>query len=345
MVNKTLVIALLAVVFSGCRGRIPNALPERRVKVQTVERLDFIDKDFAGMSTADNSTNLAFKVGGLVERIDISEGRLIPAGYIIAQLDPKEFELRRNAARSAFETARAQYERAQRLLERQAISRAEYEVAQTHFVQAQADYENATDVLTETKLRAPFEGIIERQFVDTYQRVNAGQSIVRLVDPRTRSVRFTMPESGLNLLSDTSIRFSVEFDNYRGVQFPAYLKEYVETSSDASGFPVSLGLREPLPAGRFDITPGMSCTVTMQVDQSPASNEVSVPLSAIYAPTGGGTYVWVVRDGAVHLQPITLGEIFGRNRVVVERGLEGGEQVVTAGVYRLQEGERVVVIQ
>ncbi|MBQ1990211.1 MAG: efflux RND transporter periplasmic adaptor subunit, partial [Rikenellaceae bacterium] len=109
--------------------------------------------------------------------------------------------------------------------------------------------------------------------------------------------------------------------------------------------PVSLGLREPLPAGRYDITPGMSCTVTMQVDQSRASDEVSVPLSAIYAPTSGGTFVWVVRNGAVHLQPIELGEIFGRNRVVVKRGLEGGEQVVTAGVYRLQENERVIVIQ
>jgi hypothetical protein len=53
----------------------------------------------------------------------------------------------------------------------------------------------------------------------------------------------------------------------------------------------------------------------------------------------------VVRDGVVHLQPIELGEIFGRNRVVVRRGLEGGEQVVTAGVYHLQENERVVVIQ
>jgi multidrug efflux pump subunit AcrA (membrane-fusion protein) len=52
-----------------------------------------------------------------------------------------------------------------------------------------------------------------------------------------------------------------------------------------------------------------------------------------------------VRNGAVHLQPIELGEIFGRNRVVVERGLEGGEQVVTAGVYRLQENEKVIVIQ
>lgn len=339
------VLLVLAVAMAGCRGRVPNPLPERRVKVQTVERLDFIDKDFAGMSTADNSTNLAFKVGGQIARIDISEGRLIPAGYVIAQLDPKEFELRREAARSAFQTARAQYERAQRLLERQAISRAEYEVAQTQYVQARADYENASDVLTETKLRAPFEGIIERQFVDTYQRVDAGQSIVRLVDPRTRSVKFTMPESGLNLLSDTTISFTVEFDNYRGVRFPAYLKEYVQTSSDASGFPVSLGLREPLPAGNYDITPGMSCTVTMQIDQPAADHEVSVPLSAIYAPTSGGTFVWVVREGAVHLQPITLGEIFGRNRVVVVSGLKGGELVVTAGVYRLQEGEQVSVIQ
>ena len=346
MINKFRVILLLAfVVLVGCRGGLSNDLPERRVKVQTVERLNFIDKDFAGMSTADNSTNLAFKVGGLIERIDISEGRLIPAGYVIAQLDPKEFQLQRDAARSAFETARAKYERAKRLLDRQAISRAEYEIAQTQFVQARADYENATDILAETKLRAPFEGIIERQFVDTYQRVSAGQSIVRLVDPRSRSVKFTMPESGLNLLSDTAIRFSVEFDNYRGVQFPAYLKEYVQTSSDASGFPVSLGLREPLPAGRFDITPGMSCTVTMQIDQSRASDEVSVPLSAIYAPIEGGTYVWVVSGDKVHLQRVELGEIFGRTRVVVRSGLTGGEKIVTAGVYRLQDGERVVVIQ
>lgn len=346
MTNRFFVaILLVTLVMTGCRGARPTPRQERRVKVQTVERLRFIDKDFAGMSTADNSTNLAFKVGGLVERIDISEGRLIPEGYIIAQLDPREFELRRDAARSAFETARAQYERAQRLLDRQAISRADYELAQTQFVQSRADYESAVDVLAETKLRAPFEGIIERQFVDAYQRVEAGQSIVRLVDPRTRSVRFTMPESGLNLLSDTAIRFSVEFDNYRGVSFSAYLKEYVETSSDASGFPVSLGLREPLPRGNYDITPGMSCTVTMQIDQLAASDEVSVPLSAIYAPTSGGSYVWVVREGVAHLQRVELGEIFGRNRVVVERGLEGGEQVVTAGVYRLQEGERVVVIQ
>ncbi len=334
-------LALLA----GCRSSAPAPVPERRVKVYTVSRLDFIDKDFAGMSTADNSTNLAFKVGGLVEQIDVSEGKSIPKGYVIAKLDPKEYELQRDAARSAYLTAKAQFERAQRLLEHEAVSRAEYEIAQTSYVQARSAYENMNDILSQTQLRAPFAGIIEKQYVDTYQRVAAGERIVRLVDPVTRSVRFTMPESGLKLLGDTAVHYFVEFDNYRGVKFPAYLKEYVETSSDASGFPVSLGLREPLPAGRFDISPGMSCTVTMQIDRSAFSDEVSVPLSAIYAPLSGGTYVWVVEGDSVRQQQVQLGGIFGRDMVAVDSGLAGGERVVTAGVYRLRQGQRVTVME
>ena len=48
MISKFRVMMLLfGVVLTGCRDGLPNALPERRVKVQTVERLDFIDKDFS----------------------------------------------------------------------------------------------------------------------------------------------------------------------------------------------------------------------------------------------------------------------------------------------------------
>ena len=55
--------------------------------------------------------------------------------------------------------------------------------------------------------------------------------------------------------------------------------------------------------------------------------------------------MWVVSGDRVQLQKVELGEIFGRNRVVVRSGLTGGEKIVTAGIYQLQEGERVVVIQ
>lgn len=345
MLYRTLLIMLCGLLTYGCNRQRLQPVPERRVKVTTVLRPDFIDKDFAGMSTADNAANLAFKVGGQIERIDVSEGTAVPKGFLIARLDPKEYELQRDAARSAFQTAQSQFERAQRLLSHEAISRAEYESAQTAYIQAKSAYDNTADILRQTRLTAPFAGIIEKKFADLYQRVQAGESIVRLVDPVTRSVRFTMPESGLALLGDTTVRYFVEFDNYRGVRFPAYLKDYVRTSSDASGFPVTLGLHELLPKGRYDISPGMSCIITLQIDQNSRILQTAIPLSAVYAPISGGTFVWIVEGDSVRLREIVLGEPFGRNMTTVESGLNGGERVVTAGVYRLQEGEKVEIIK
>ena len=69
---------------------------------------------------------------------------------------------------------------------------------------------------------------------------------------------------------------------------------------------------------------------------------VSLPVTAIYAPAEGGDYVWVVgRDNRVALRAVELGELFGRDRVTVLRGVEPGDRVVTAGVYRLRDGEEV----
>ena len=123
MLYRTLLIMLCGLLTYGCNRQRPQPVPERRVKVTTVLRPDFIDKDFAGMSTADNAANLAFKVGGQIERIDVSEGTAIPKGFLIARLDPKEYELQRDAARSAFQTAQSQFERAQRLLSHTSFAR------------------------------------------------------------------------------------------------------------------------------------------------------------------------------------------------------------------------------
>ena len=60
----------------------------------------------------------------------------------------------------------------------------------------------------------------------------------------------------------------------------------------------------------------------------------------------GGTYVWIVTgDGHVVRREVTLGELYGRDRVVVDSGVEPGERVVTAGVYQLRQGERVRILK
>ena len=80
------------------------------------------------------------------------------------------------------------------------------------------------------------------------------------------------------------------------------------------GISVSLTLENPDP-GRYRISPGMSCTITMQ-SADPVPDAVSLPVSAIFAPAGGGTYVWIVGAGDRHVAPRgdALGELFGRDR-------------------------------
>ena len=327
----------------ACRDRSVPRVVERTVKVERVEAVKYLDRDFAGMSTADDAVNLAFKVAGQVAGVDVSKGDYVSRGQTLARLDPRDVELQVAADKAQYERARSQFDRVSRLMEHEAVSRQEYESAQTALVQARSAYENTSDLLSETTLRAPFAGVIERTYVDTYQRVTAGQTILRLVNPISTTVEFTMPERSLSLLADSLTRFTVRFDNYPDITFRARLDTYAKTASDASGFPVSIKLDRAatLP---YNISPGMTCQVTISTADESAS-DVAVPLTAIYAPTEGGTYVWrVTADDRVERQAVVLGEVFDRDRVIVRSGVTAGERVVVAGVYRLQQGERVKIL-
>lgn len=335
-----LTILLLA---GSCSHRTPASQTVRPVKVVTASGAGLIEKDFAGMATPDDAVTLAFKLAGQVLDVPVSQGERVEKGALLAELDPRDIELQVAATRSAFEEARSVQQRMQRLLAHEAVSRQEAEAAATRYAQAKSTYDNTLDLLNDTRLRAPFAGVVERVYVDNFERVQAGQSILRLVNPVTTTVQFTLPESALDVLRDSATRFSVLFDNYCGELFAARLKDYAVTSSDASGFPVSLTLDNPSPA-RYRISPGMSCTITMQ-SPDPVPDAVSLPVSAICAPAEGGTWVWIVgADDRVTRRAVTLGELFGRDRVVVDSGVAPGERVVTAGVYRLREGEQVRIL-
>ena len=337
-------VALSVLLLTSCgKGRGKDDVKPRYVRATRVSAVDYIDRDFAGMATADDAVNLAFKISGQVLSVDVAKGDYVKKGELLSRLDPRDVELQVAADLSQFERARAQEERMKRLLSHEAVSQQEYESAYAAFVQARSTYENSQSLLADTRLRAPFAGVVERTYVDTYQRVQSGQTIVRLVNPMSTTVEFTMPEKSLSLLSDSSTRYSVRFDNFPDETFPARLDTYAKTASDASGFPVALKISKA-DSERYGISPGMTCQVTLRVSDS-AKHDLAIPLSAVYAPAEGGTYVWVITsDNTVERRRVELGDIFGRDMVSVQQGLYAGEQVVTAGVYRLQEGQRVKIL-
>lgn len=340
----TLLMFLLCALVA-CRGggKQPDDVVQP-VKCVVAKPLHSITRDFAALSTADDAVNLAFKLSGRVVDVPVAKGMSVTEGQLLARLDSRDVELQLSAAKAAYDEALSRLRRAERLLEHDAISEQEVEALQNAVAQSLTLYENAEQTLQETRITAPFGGVVEYVAVDVFQRVASGETILRLVKPESNTVSFTAPESLISSLSLSTTHFYVLFDAYPNIPFDAVIKSFARTSSDALGFPVSLRLID-VDRARYTISPGMTCIAVVSVAEED-SHAVVLPLTAIYAPVGDYDSVWVVRDDdCVERRRVTLGGLTGSSDVVVLEGVKAGERVVSAGVYKLTDGEAVKVVE
>lgn len=338
------IFIILFLLLVACSGGGPTVEHKPKpVKSAIAKRVEYISREYAALSTADDAVTLAFKVAGRVVDAPVAKGMSVGKGELLAQLDKRDVELQVEATLSTYREAQSRLERAERLLEYNAISAQEVESLRNALTQSLSAYRNALDMVAETSIVAPFDGVVERVYVDTYESVSSGQPIVRIVRPRSTTVGFTAPEYLLRHLSQPTTHYRVTFDAYKDHPFTAAIKSYARTSSDALGFPVSLRLID-VDTARYYISPGMTCIATVVFVESD-SEAVSVPLTAIYAPVGDDDYVWVISsDNVVEKRRVVLGELTESSSVVVLSGLKSGERIVSAGVYHLTNGERVSLL-
>lgn len=340
------ILALLALLAS-CGGNEKSVQSTTStVKVTAAKSLSSIDKDFAGVVETDRFSNLAFRVAGQLERLNVVAGQRVQKGDVIAELDPRDYILQLEVDKAAYETSKSQIDRFKRLYEMEAVSKQDYENAQTNYERSKASYENSLNKMKDIKLIAPFSGSIQKKFVENFQKVQAGEPVVKLVDPTDLYVWFTVADKSWALLQGQK-NFIVEFDAFKGKSFNAKVKEIMDVSPDGSGIPVTLLIDDAaFAAVRNHIKPGFSCLVKMNVPTG-MSDEVALPLAAVFSDReSGASTVWVVSSSnVVESRVVTLGDLTGSDLVVIKSGLKPGEVVVTAGVAQLKQGEQVKVIQ
>ena len=336
-------LSIITLVACGRNSRV-EATHSPNVKVATAEAMGFTKRSFAAMSTADDAVNLAFKISGRVVDVPVAKGLMVRRGELLAELDKRDVQLQVDAAKAAYDEAQSRLRRAQRLAEHNAISQQEVEMLISSVEQARTAYENSLDLLNDTRIVAPFDGVVERVYVDAFQRVASGEVVVRIVKPVSTTVGFTAPEDIVTHLADSTTHFSVCFDAYPEVIFPAVIKSFARTTSDALGYPVSLRLVE-VDRDKYRITPGMTCMATVEFSTDD-DDTLRVPLTAIYAPVGGDDYVWVV-DGSdcVQMRRVRVKGLLDDNYVAIRGDVVAGDRVVVAGVYKLSDGERVTIIR
>lgn len=347
--KKLFLFCVCAISFSCGGEAVKVQYFERPIKTITVESLSEISRTFSGVVSSKEESDIGFKMGGEVTLMNIEEGEEIKKGALIASVDSHDFRVQFDAAKAAYKNSKSQISRYEKLYAKNAISQQDYEIAQTNYAHSKATYKNAEELLKNTSIYAPFSGIIEKKYVNQFQRVQPSEPVVRLINPKVLEIDFTLPVKSLSLLDHKNVSYRVTFDNYPNVSFTAKVFKVVNSSPDGSGIPVTLIIDDPkFNYHDYNVKSGFSCSIALNVKIENMQDDIILPISSIYFDKPNNrTVIWKYDDKTqtVNAQHIEIGELQGKNMVVIKDGVNAGDVVVSAGVHQITDGQKVKLIK
>lgn len=297
-----------------------------------------------GSLSAVQGTTLAAELAGKVTRIAFEPGSRVQAGALLLQQDVAAERAQLRAAEASVELARLTRDRLQTLLQRRMISQAEFDEASTSYREAQAQADAIRALIAKKTIRAPFSGDLGIRLVNLGQSLDAGQPIVSLQSLDPIYVDFRLPQQRLaQLQSGQTVR--VTTDALPDATFTGTL---TAISPEVDSSSRNLRLQATLANPEGQLRPGMFVNVAIVLpEQTPV---LYVPATAVlYAPYGNS--VFLVEEstddqGAKGLklrqQFVRLGEARG-DFVALESGVKEGDQVASTGVFKLRNGQAVVI--
>jgi multidrug efflux system membrane fusion protein len=311
-----------------------------------------------GTVTPMASVTLRSRVDGQLLRVLFQEGQFVKAGQVLAEIDPRPFQVQLTQAEGQLAKDQAQLKNAQLDLERYRTLFAQDSIAKQQLdTQAalvrqfegtikadQGAVESARLQLSYSRVTAPIAGRIGLRQVDPGNIVRASDvnGLLVITQLQPVSVIFTIPEdavSGVMRRLKSGEKLPVEgWDRADKTKLANGTLLTVDNQIDpATG---TVKLRARFPNDDFALFPNQFVNARMLIDT--LRDATVVPNAAVQRGTQG-TYVYVVKpDNTVTVRPVKLGPAQGEV-VAVESGITPGEQVVTDGADRLREGARVEV--
>lgn len=140
------------------------------------------DKEFSFIAQPFRTSELSFRVGGPIDRFDVYAGNRYKQGSIIAEIDPRDFRIRKERAEAVYHQAKAEFERIQKLYDKGNISASSYEKAKADYTTAKTAFDTASYELEDTRLIAPFNGYVGEVYIEKYQDVKATQPVISFID-------------------------------------------------------------------------------------------------------------------------------------------------------------------
>ncbi|MEW9624558.1 efflux RND transporter periplasmic adaptor subunit [Rhodanobacter geophilus] len=355
-------VALIAHAWSGHgkagpgKAAATQAVP---VKVAVAQRGDLdLSLKVIGSVEAYSTVTVQSRVSGQLESLAFTPGGRVKAGQVIEQIDPSLLQAQLDQARGNLAKDQAQLANAEQVLRRYTPMLAKGYVAQTDYdtykanvgiyaasVKAdQAAVEMAQTQLGYARIVAPVDSIAGAPLVYPGAQVSANSTnLVVLNQVRPIYLTFSVPETALDGVKAAhahgKVAVSATIPGAKGPPLAATL-DFINNTVDATTGTIQLKAVYPNTDDR--LTPGQY--VQVQLPTTRLANVVTVPVEALQN-SPNGSFVFVVgADDSVQQRMVTTGQSSG-DRMVIEKGLDAGERVITDGQMLLTNGTHVQVVK
>lgn len=280
-----------------------------------------------GSLIPDEEVDLAFETSGKIVGIFFNEGTRVKQGDLLAKINDKPLQAQLLKLQAQKKLSEEREFRQRQLLDRDAISRESYDQVATELQSLEADIQLIEARISETELRAPFDGIVGLRMISEGAFATTQTEIVRLVKISPLKIEFSVPE---RYAGEITTGFPISFvidgieKTYHANVYAIAPKVDIDTRTIVA--------RALYPNTNEELKPGRYASVRVLLSQ--IENTIAIPTQAII-PEMGGEKVFVVRNGKAEEVKVRTG-LRTESHIQIQEGLQFGDTVLITAILQLR---------
>ena len=283
--------------------------------------------DITGTIDANERVNLISQTAGNITGIYFNEGTKVQKGQLLVKVYNQDLQASLQQYQAQMVLARDINNRNKILLEKEAVSKEEYEtsLSSLNSLKAQADVVRAQ--ISRTEIRAPFSGVIGLRNVSPGGYLSPATPIATLVNIDPAKVTFSVPERYLPIIGKGSkVTFTVESsrDNFNATVYA------IEPALDANSRTITVRAKAPNP--KNILTAGAFAKINLTLDQIPKT--IMVPTECVI-PDLKSSKVYVYKNGIAVAKDVKT-DLRTDTKIQIIDGLKAGDSVVVSGLIQIR---------
>lgn len=306
--------------------------PQKSASLQ-VNGIVISEKDFSnnisisGSIEANEQIEIRSEISGIVEKIYFSEGSSVNKGQVLFKVNDSELRAQLAQANTRQNLAGENERRAKLLLQKEAISQEEYDIASAEFRSLKSQTQLIQSQIAKTNVKAPFSGKVGLRNISPGAYVTPTTVISNLVSTNPLKITFSIPEkyaSEVALNAEISLTVSGSEEVFKAKIYA------IEPSIDKNTR--TLLVRAKTENKENKLFPGTYANVTLPLKE--IKNAILIPTEAVI-PVQNGKKVFISENGKAKPIMVETGTRTAAS-ILVLNGLKAGDTLVTSGIMSLK---------